>query len=128
MLLMEPLESRTLLSQITWDTADHPTGGDWDTGSNWVGGSAPGPSDTAVIDLTGAGTVTHNNDVADTILGLTTNSSTTLSLGNGSINLGFWQLNVSEVRSQSVRQAALNVEPTLALPSRPYQTLDIEER
>jgi hypothetical protein len=35
--VMEGLESRIVLSTITWNSADHPTGGDWDTASNWVG-------------------------------------------------------------------------------------------
>ncbi len=87
-LSIEGLEDRTLLSTITWNTATAPTGGDWDTPGNWVGGNVPGPSNAVVIDLTGAGTVTHNTNTPDSVLSLTTNSSTTLSLGAGSIALG----------------------------------------
>ena len=73
---------------ITWNTTAAPTGGDWDTPGNWVGGNVPGPSNAVVIDLTGSGTVTHSTNTADSVLSLTTNSSTTLSLGDGSITLG----------------------------------------
>ena len=73
---------------ITWNTTAAPTGGDWDTPGNWVGGNVPGPSNAVVIDLTSSGTVTHSTNAADSVLSLTTNSSTTLSLGDGSITLG----------------------------------------
>ena len=44
-----------MLSTIMWNTAVSPTGGSWDTATNWVGNQAPGSSDDAVIDLPGAG-------------------------------------------------------------------------
>ena len=86
--LIESLEKRFVRSTIMWDTTTAPTGGDWDTPGNWVGGNVPGPSDAAVIDLTGSGTVTHSTNTADSALSVTTNSRTTLSLGDGSITLG----------------------------------------
>ena len=71
-----------------WNTTTAPTGGDWDTPGNWVGGNVPGPSNAVVIDLTGSGTVTHSTNTADSVLSVTTNSLTTLSLGDGSITVG----------------------------------------
>ena len=47
------LEQKLLLSTITWNTAIGPTGGSWETGSNWVGCQVPGSTDDAVIDLAG---------------------------------------------------------------------------
>ena len=83
---------------ITWNTTAAPTGGDWDTPGNWVGGNVPGPSNAVVIDLTSSGTVTHSTNAADSVLSLTTNSSTTLSLGDGSIALGDRQLDIGRSR------------------------------
>ena len=61
-------------------------GGSWDTGSNWNTGQPPGPNDTAVIDLTSAGTVTTGP--SDSVRSLSTNSLTTVSVSNGSLTLG----------------------------------------
>ena len=82
---IEGLENRTLLSTITWDSADYPTGGTWDNTAHWIGGVLPGTSDTAVIDLT-SGTVTTGT--SDSVLSLMTNASTTVSVANGSLTLG----------------------------------------
>src|SRR5664280_2545962 len=83
---IESLESRTLLSTVMWDSVSHAAGGDWDTASNWIGGALPGAADIAVINLSNA-TVTHSAAVNDTVLGLTTSGSTTLSVGSGSLSL-----------------------------------------
>ena len=40
---------------IMWNTTAAPTGGEWDTPGNWVGGVIPTASDNAVIDLTSSG-------------------------------------------------------------------------
>ncbi len=84
-LVIEGLEDRTLLSQIVWDSTDYPSGGSWDTATNWIGGKVPGTADTAVIDLT-SGTVTTGP--SNSVLSLMTNSSTTVSVSNGSLTLG----------------------------------------
>ena len=34
---IEGLENRTLLSTITWDSVDYPTGGTWDNAMHWMG-------------------------------------------------------------------------------------------
>ena len=87
-LSLEILEPRVVLSQIVWNAAGSPTGGDWDVGSNWVGGHAPSTGDTAVIQgLTSPGTVYLDSNLADSIAGLTTDSSTTLEVNNGSLSL-----------------------------------------
>ena len=86
--MIEALENRFVRSTIMWNTTTAPTGGDWDTPANWVGGNVPGPSNAVVIDLTGSGTVTHSTSTADSVLSVTTNSVTTLSLGAGSLTVG----------------------------------------
>src|SRR5271157_602764 len=87
--LLEGLEDRLVLSTIAWNTTTAPTGGDWDTAANWVGGKVPGPSDTASISkLTSPGIVSLNSDAADSILSLTTDSTTTLEVITGSLSLG----------------------------------------
>src|SRR6516225_8109239 len=67
---IEPLENRVLLS--TWA---NPAGGDWDTASNWQGEVLPGPNDDVVINLPGNFTVTHSQNVTDTIRSLTIGSA-----------------------------------------------------
>ena len=85
---LEGLEDRLVLSTITWNTTVAPTGGNWDTGSNWIGGLAPAASDDAVIDLTSTGTVTLSSNQADAVHSLVTNAETTLKVENGSLTLG----------------------------------------
>ena len=82
------LEDRIVLSPITWNTTAAPTGGDWDTPGNWVGGVIPTASDTVVVNLPSSGTITHSTGVSDAALSLTTNGNTALSIGSGSITLG----------------------------------------
>ena len=59
---IEGLEDRTLLATMLWNLT---TGGDWDVDNNWVNQNnssdhhIPTSSDTATINLTSAGTVTH---------------------------------------------------------------------
>ena len=71
-----------------WNTTTAPTGGDWDTPGNWVGGVVPTASNNVVINLTSSGTVTHSTGASDAVLSLTTNGNTALSIGSGSIALG----------------------------------------
>ncbi len=73
---------------ILWNTTTAPTGGDWDTPSNWIGGAVPTAASNVVINLTGSGTVTHSTGANDAALSLTTNGNTSLSIGSGSIALG----------------------------------------
>ncbi len=73
---------------IMWNTTTAPTGGDWDTPGNWVGGVVPTASNNVVINLTSSGTVTHSTGANDAALSLTTNGNTALSIGSGSIALG----------------------------------------
>lgn len=85
--LIEPLESRTLLSTITWNSTDHPAGGDWDTASNWVGGILPGSSDDVIITLAATATVTHSQSLSDSVHSITTNAFTTLTISSGSLSV-----------------------------------------
>ena len=89
--VIDGLEYRVLLTSMIWDLT---TGGDWDSAINWVNQSnssdhhVPTPSDTATINLSSAGTVTHNNAVSNAVGSLTTNSSTSLSINAGSLTIG----------------------------------------
>ena len=86
---LEGLESRLLLSTITWNTTAYPTGGNWDAPGSWTGGVVPGPSDTAKITgLTSPGTVYLDSGNADSVENLTTDSTTTLEVISGSLSLG----------------------------------------
>ena len=88
-LLLEILEPRLVLSQITWNATASPAGGDWDLGSNWIGGSVPTAADTAIIQgLTSPGTVYLDSNKADSVSALTTDASTTLEVVNGSLSVG----------------------------------------
>jgi hypothetical protein len=85
---IEGLEERVVLSAIMWNTALSPTGGSWDTATNWVGDQVPGPSDNAVIDLPGAGgTVTLDAGVTDTIKSLSTNAATSINISSDTLSI-----------------------------------------
>lgn len=84
---IEGLEHRIVLSTITWDSTNHPTGGSWDTASNWIGGVAPGSTDDAVINLTSTGTVTLSTGVTDTVNSLTANANTSLGIDSDTLSL-----------------------------------------
>jgi hypothetical protein len=78
---LDALEERTLLSTVSWI---NPSGGDWDTPSNWTTGALPGPSDDVIINQPGI-TVTHNGG-SDSVNSLTISSSNSaLGLSNGSL-------------------------------------------
>ena len=78
---IEMLESRQLLATITWSTSAAATGGDWNVGTNWVGGVVPVAGDKAVINgLTSPGTVFLNSGSAESVGSLATDSSTNLEL------------------------------------------------
>ena len=66
---------------IMWNTTTAPTGGDWDTPGNWVGGVVPTASDNVVINLTSSRTVTHSTGANDAALSVTTSSNVILSGG-----------------------------------------------
>ncbi|MFI5456725.1 MAG: hypothetical protein ACHRXM_14860, partial [Isosphaerales bacterium] len=85
--LIDSLENRLMLSTIVWDSTNHPTGGSWDTGSNWVGGQVPQSTDDAVINLTGTGTVTLSTGVTDTVNSLTTSTNSSLSISSDTLSL-----------------------------------------
>ena len=70
------VQSVTANAPMTWNTATAPTGGDWDTPGNWVGGVVPTASNNVIIDLTSSGTVTHSTEASDSVLSLTTNGNT----------------------------------------------------
>ena len=57
---VETLELRQLLSSVNWISA---TGGSWNVASNWSTDKVPGPTDDAVINVSGI-TVTSNADVS----------------------------------------------------------------
>src|SRR5450830_1618920 len=55
------------------------TGGDWGTGSTWVGGTAPASGDLVIIATTGTGAVTTSSGTI-TCAGLTINSGSVLTM------------------------------------------------
>jgi hypothetical protein len=72
-----------------WNSSGSPTGGDWDVGTNWVGGKVPTSQDSAVIQgLSSPGTVLLQSNLADSVASLVTDSSTTLEVTNGSLSIG----------------------------------------
>jgi hypothetical protein len=78
------LEERTLLSTVTWI---NPSGGDWDTPSNWSTDAIPGPADDVIINMPDI-TVTHSLPVSDSVNSLTVSSGdSTLDISNGSLAL-----------------------------------------
>ncbi len=81
------LEDRPLLSTIIWNTMASPTGGKWDTGANWLGGVIPGSGDNAVINLSGAGTVTLSGSATDSVNSLTTNANTSIGISGETLSL-----------------------------------------
>ncbi len=83
------LETRRLLSNILWNPVAAPHGGDWDVKTNWEGDKVPGPNDTAeIVGLTGLGRVFLQSSEADSVDGLTTDSSATVEVRSGSLSLG----------------------------------------
>jgi hypothetical protein len=78
---LEALEERALLSTVSWI---NPSGGDWDTPSNWSSNAVPGANDAVVINLPGA-IVTHSANIADSVYSLT--SQDALVLSGGSLSL-----------------------------------------
>ena len=78
---VELMESRTLLSAVTWtgDAGDD----NWDTPDNWSTQSVPGADDDVTIDTTA--TVVHSADVTDTIDSLTTTAP--LSITGGTLSI-----------------------------------------
>ncbi|HUB24413.1 MAG TPA: hypothetical protein VL992_03210, partial [Tepidisphaeraceae bacterium] len=87
---IEPMESRLLLSAVSWSSA---SGGSWSTASNWSAGKVPQSGDTVTIDqpgniqitLTGSVSVGSISVTGDTLLV----SAGTLSLaGNSTISAG----------------------------------------
>jgi hypothetical protein len=76
------LESRTLLSAVTWL---NPAGGDWDTVANWDAGRLPAATDDASIPFAGI-TVTHATGASDSVHSLT--SAAGLDLSSGHLAIG----------------------------------------
>src|SRR5579883_1948924 len=72
------LESRTLLSTITWL---RPVGGDWDDPANWAGGQVPGSRDAAVIPFRDI-TVTHSMPTDSVVQSITNEATLDISAGS----------------------------------------------
>jgi hypothetical protein len=138
---LETLEPRLLLDGV-WDSTAAPTGGDWNTASNWVGGVVPISGQVTIAGLTG-GSVTFGTGTAS-ITGITVTSSTltitggsltvtgtsSISAGStlnmtggtftnlgtltitGTVNLRHGTLESRDAQIQLVSTAALNVERT----------------
>ena len=84
---LERLEDRTVLNGVSWINA---AGGDWDTAANWVDTSnsshhVPGATDDVTINVPGNVTITHTQNVTDTINSLS--ASDIVQLGSGTLNV-----------------------------------------
>ena len=112
----ESLEDRTVLSAISWDATHYPTGGDWNTPGNWVGGVVPSVNDTVTINLTSPGQVYMTAD--NFARGITTNSNTTLDVDGGTLALGISGSSTFGgsvvVQSGATLKAALGASLTIA--------------
>jgi hypothetical protein len=80
-LRIEQLEDRVVPATITWNNVVG--SGDWDVGSNWIGGATPGTGDNAVIDTTSAATITIQSGDAIQVQSVTTSSDDTLEIDSG---------------------------------------------
>ena len=103
------LEDRTLLATVTWINS---AGGDWDTPSNWSTGTLPGPSDDAVIAVSGI-TVTHASSASDSVSSLTIPASDAiLAISNGSLSIAS---SSSISGNLSISGGTLNVSASLTV-------------
>lgn len=82
-LCLEVLEDRTLLSQDLWQAGS----GNWNVGSNWSLGHAPGTDDTAIIKTSTAATITIQPTDNIQVQSVTTGSNDTLSMAGGSLTV-----------------------------------------
>ena len=108
--MLEALESRTLLSTVSWAVN---SSGYWDVPTNWSTGSLPGPGDDVVIDKpgvtvtyrTGSSTI-HSLDDQDAFVlsGGTLTASTTLQV-KGSFSLAGGTLSSADVLASTTIQA-----------------------
>ena len=97
-------------ADIFWD---NPTGGSFQTGSNWLGGVVPGPSDYVRFDLATAGyTVTFSGN-ANTEFAEINNDTVTFSLGGNTYSITN-DLNMA----RAGESASLTVTATLHWPPR----------
>jgi RHS repeat-associated protein len=84
---LEILEDRIAPATITWNNA---AGGDWDTPGNWSSGTVPANGDDVVINALNAGaSVTHSQNVTDTVNSLTASAPLVLSAGTLSVTGSF---------------------------------------
>ena len=81
---VEPLEDRIAPAMIFWG---NPSGGDWDTAANWVGGVKPGSADDAMINIAVAVPITHSLNVTDAINSLSVTANAPVNLGNGTLQV-----------------------------------------
>lgn len=109
------LEDRTVLSTIMWNTAVAPTGGDWDTASDWVGGVVPGPGDDVSINVVqDPATVILSSNVARSVHSLSMGDGAGLDIVGGTLNLG---------AGPSTIGVFLNIEPSASMTGRIYRRL-----
>ncbi len=64
----------------------NPSGGDWDTPSNWSSGTVPNSNDDVTISIAVSNPITHNTSASDAVHSLT--SSDPITLGAGSLAIG----------------------------------------
>ncbi len=80
---LEALEDRLLLSADNWIAGS----GNWNVGSHWSLGHAPGTSDTAIINTSSAATITIQSGDHIQVQSITTGSNDKLSIAGGTLTV-----------------------------------------
>jgi RHS repeat-associated protein len=108
------LEDIVLLSTVNWI---NPSGGDWDTASNWRDSSGnnrlPGPGDEAVISVTGGVAITHAQNITDTVRSLAVSDPFTLSSGTLDITGSLTSSSAFQLSGGTLSQAMVQSGTTL---------------
>ncbi len=102
--MLEELEDRLVLS-VSWI---NPSGGDWDTPSNWNADRVPTATDDVVVDTPGI-TITHDTGASDSAKSLTCLATLDLSAGSLSI-LGPSTLSTVTVMSASLSLSSATIQ------------------
>jgi type VI protein secretion system component Hcp len=95
---------------ITWINS---AGGDWDTPGNWSGGVVPGPNDAVVINVSPVVTVTHSQNVTDTVSSLTASDPITLSAGTLNVTGTFSNSSAVALSGGTLGQATVAAGTTI---------------
>ena len=114
---------------VCWQLSTGPTlsGGDWSVASNWLDefsvSRLPGPADDVVINIGGAATVTHSQNVTDYIHSLSANNAIVLSSGVIDVATTLASAGTFTVKGGTLREATVSSGTTISV-AYPGATLD----